>query len=117
MLRSVLAVCASAVLGLSIAASGCDSTYDSGPENGGAKGPEIQRATEGLPPVSPSASSNSPGSPSAQDVFPSGPCDDGLPCGGVTGCMTACNPADGLFTACARCESGRYTACMDNPCQ
>jgi hypothetical protein len=115
MMRAVLAVCASAVLGLSIAAGGCESDYDPGPESGGSKGPEMMRAPSGQP-ASPSASAMSPGSPPPSMTFPSAPCGEGLTCAGATACMSACDPIDQLVTSCARCEAGAFTDCTDHPC-
>ena len=117
MMRVVLAVCAGAVLGLSIAVTGCEDDYNPGPESGNAKGSEMASARSGIPVTAP-ASAMSPGSPSAPIVFPTppAPCEAGLACAGTDGCIGACDPVAGMITECARCENGALTACTDKPC-
>ena len=57
-MRGFLSGCAAAVLGVVVAAAGCDNSYSPGAESGGSKGPEIQTAGEQGQPVSGSASQN-----------------------------------------------------------
>lgn len=117
MMRVVLALCASAVLGVAVGAGGCDDTYSPGPESGGAKAPEIQGLPSSGEPVTPSASANSPGVPNPSTiVFPTIPCGDGLACPGTAGCFSACNPVSQTVISCQTCENGTFTDCTNQPC-
>ena len=117
MMRVVLALCASAVLGVAIGAGGCDDTYSPGPESGGAKAPEIQGLPSSGEPISPSASANSPGVPNPSTiVYPTIPCGAGLACPGSAGCMSACDPVTGFVTSCSACDNGVFGVCSERPC-
>jgi hypothetical protein len=117
MMRAVLALCASAVLGVAIGVGGCDDTYSPGLESGGAKGPEILGAPASGKPVSPSASANTPGTVNPPlIVFPTIPCDEGLACPGTAGCASACDPVGQFVISCSTCVNGAFTDCSERPC-
>ena len=116
---AVLALCASAALGVALSADGCGGVAQTDPVNGGSKGPEMKTAmTRG--PGSASASQMAQSVPQTRAATPPpvmlGRCAQGMGCVGTVGCISGCDPDTATITMCAACDNIAFTDCTQQSC-